>query len=203
MTTGNDRRAELVALTGRRQMSVGRGRATARSPGFPSCLPAEIAPGEIERREPDPVTTPREVVRETRGLLVVDPNPEMLRAVQDALGPIADVDAYRDFRVARARLVSRPPDLLVTNLRLEHYNGLHLVYLTAGTQTRSVVYSTSHDLSLGREAQAIGAFFERWERLPRAVASYLYALLPHRDRRSLTMLDRRSVARGGRRCTDV
>ena len=96
---------------------------------------------------------------------------------------------------------SRPPDLLVTNLRLLAYNGLHLVHMADG-RTRCVVYSNYDDLVLAREVQAAGAFYERSTQLSRALAAYARAILPPRDRRNLTALDRRQTSRGGRRCTD-
>ena len=39
------------------------------------------------------------------------------------------MDVCRDFSTARERLLNQPPDLLVTNVRLHEYNGLHLVHL--------------------------------------------------------------------------
>jgi hypothetical protein len=107
------------------------------------------------------------------------------------------------FQDARPRLLSRRPDLLITNLRLKAYNGLHLVHLAAGTPTRCIVYSTSDDIVLAREAQAAGAFFEHQLRLPLVLQSYVKATLPRYDRRGLTMRDRRTLVRGGRRCSDL
>ena len=93
---------------------------------------------------------------------------------------------------------------MVTNLRLEEYNGLHLVLLAASEGvTRSVVHSDRPDPYLVREAQTIGAFFERTERLLDAIGSYLNFSLPQRDRRSADRYDRRTVFRGGRRAADV
>jgi hypothetical protein len=89
----------------------------------------------------------------------------------------------------------------VTNLRLEAYNGLHLVLLTAGTATRCVAYS-SGDLGLAREVLAAGAFFEQSSRISDALIGYVLGDLPPFDRRRLISLDRRQIPRGGRRCTD-
>lgn len=143
------------------------------------------------------------VAREAKEILLVDSDPKGLRAVQAALRLVADIEAFTDFRDARTRLLDQPPDLLVTNLRLQEYNGLHLVHLAAGTHTRCIVYSTDDDLILGREVQAAGAFFEHPLRLPLVLKSYVNATLPDRDRRDLTMLDRRLAFRGGRRCRDL
>lgn len=192
-----------LSLSNRRwENSADRGPSRARAHNLLRPTTAEAVTSRIERNAPGQVTPPAQVARRVRQILVVDPDPQALHAVQDALQFLAGVEGCADFRAARARLVTRPPDLLITNLRLEQYNGLHLVCLTAGTQTRSIVYSTHHDLVLAREAQNIGAFYERTERLTRALASYVHAALPVRDRRNLIVLDRRSVPRGGRRCSD-
>ena len=58
-------------------------------------------------------------------------------------------------RVCRGpfRLMHGPVGLLVTNLRLGAFNGLHLVYLAAlgATHSRAVVYTEHADGGLGRE----------------------------------------------------
>ena len=83
------------------------------------------------------------MVRGLRDILIVDPDPQALLAAQVAVKSVASVEACSDFRLARARLTSRPPDLLVTNLRLERFNGLHLVHVAAGTATRCIVTRNS------------------------------------------------------------
>ncbi len=151
----------------------------------------------------DEATSPVGVARGVRDILIVDPDPEALLAAQVAVQDFAEVEVCSDFRVARARLVSKPPDLLVTNLRLERFNGLHLVYVAAGSATRCLVYATKHDPVLAREVHSAGAFYERADRLPRVLAAYARAVLPPEDRRSLSVADRRSLPRGGRRCSDT
>jgi DNA-binding NtrC family response regulator len=110
-----------------------------------------------------------------------------------------------DFPRARKTLLSEePPALLVTNLRLGAYNGLHLVFLakTSRAGTASIVYAEPMDLGLAREAQRIGAFVESKARVVHALKSYLTAVLPPRDRRSPDSFDRRRTFRGGRRAAD-
>ena len=86
----------------------------------------------------------------------------------------------------------------------EEYNGLHLVLLaTSEGVTRSLVHTDRPDPYLVREAQAIGAFFERTERLLHAVVGYLHFDLPQRDRRNSDRYDRRTAFRGGRRAADI
>ena len=146
---------------------------------------------------------PSRTTRATKGILLVEPDPIGARAAQAALRFMADVETCTEFRAARTRLLRQPPDLLITNLRLRAYNGLHLVHLAAGTHTRCIVYSTYDDPVLAREVQATGAFFEHSSRLPLVLHSYVNAALPQRDRRDLTSLDRRLAFRGGRRSSDV
>lgn len=164
---------------------------------------SRIAAKRAESQHPDLGGTPLSVARDVVDVLLVDPDPDGLGAVQAALGQIADVEACSEFRAARARLMAKPPDLLVTNLRLAAYNGLHLVHLAAGTHTRCIAYAIYDDLVLAREVQAAGAFYERAKRLPLTLPSYVNALLPRHDRRNPTVLDRRLNFRGGRRCADV
>ena len=199
METGDRRYREFVALVTDRQSGSARVPSAAR-PAAKRAL--RIATGivakQIEQQETDRVPAPANVAR---AVLLVEPDAGGLFAAQNALRSVADVEACSDFQAARARLVAKPPDLLVTNLRLHAYNGLHLVHLAAGS-TRCIVYASYDDLVLAREVQAAGAFYERSWRLPRALAAYAQAVLPPCDRRSPTVLDRRQIVRGGRRCTD-
>jgi DNA-binding NtrC family response regulator len=141
------------------------------------------------------------LARGLKTVLVVDPDPRLRRAALEALRSVAVVEVYSDFRAARARLLAKRPDLLVTNIRLDTHNGLHLVHL-APEHTLCVVYGTNEDLPLAREAQAAGAFFVRPPCLADALQSYVIAELPSRDRRDPTVVDRRKAFRGGRRCID-
>jgi PleD family two-component response regulator len=135
-------------------------------------------------------------------ILVVDPNAGYLSDAQRVLQLLGDVEICSEFSVARTRLSNRPPDLLITNLRLQEYNGLHLVHL-AKPQTRCIVYSTHEDPVLAREAQEAGAFYEQPMRLARALAGYVHGALPPYDRRSPSLVDRRRFPRGGRRSADL
>jgi DNA-binding NtrC family response regulator len=137
-------------------------------------------------------------------LLLVDPDAARRVRLSDAVRSLAHVDGRADFPTARARLFAQPYDWLVTNVRLQAFNGLHLVHLAASNElpTRSLVYGERYDLALAREAQRIGAFYESLECLDRALTAYLKGTLPERDRRDLAQRDRRLLFRGGRRCTD-
>jgi hypothetical protein len=192
----SDRRyQELLESIGNRHAGREPVRRTAPTPA-PS-----IATGSGDQQADFP-KTPASVTGAVKEILLVDPEVGRLRAARSALSLVADVVACSDFRAARAQLLSRAPDLLVTNLRLQAYNGLHLVHLTEGTHTRCVVYGTYDDRVLAQEVQAAGAFYEHSMRLPRALASYVNAALPAHDRRDPGRLDRRRALRGGRRCTE-
>jgi hypothetical protein len=137
-------------------------------------------------------------------VLLVDPRADvMLAPIRDALKGVAQVEPCADFRNARTRLLTDPPNVLVTNLRLQAYNGLHLVLLCAEISTRCLVYAVPDDLILAREAQRLGAFYERSSRLPFALPAFVKVTLPESDRRNVALLDRRFAFRGGRRGTDV
>ena len=179
-------------------VSIGRGNGS-----FARPTSARMDSSRIELHDGHAAASPSRVDRELRDVLIVDPDPWTLLVAQRAVQSIAEVETCSEFRVARARIAARPPDLLVTNLRLERFNGLHLVYLTTGTPTRSIVYATHYDVVLAQEALAAGAFYERADRLPRVLSSYVQTMLPPRDRRSLSVFDRRTTARGGRRCIDA
>jgi len=150
----------------------------------------------------DFMTSLTNAVPELKDVVFVDSDPVVRYAVQYAIRLVADVEVCSEFSYARARVLAKPPDLLVTNLRLEAYNGLHLVYLAAGTPTRCVVYATEDDLVLARAVQAAGAFYERSTQLPLILPSYVNATLPRWDRRDPAMRDRLRPFSGGRRCTD-
>src|SRR5262245_63749311 len=121
-------------------------------------------------------------------VLVVEPNVGRRMALQRALSPIAEVAACADFVTARQHVRKASPDLLITNLRLETYNGLHLV-AHAVPPTRAVVYMDPPDPGLLRVAQAAGAFVEAPQRLVAAAVSYVGAGLPPQDRRAVNVSD--------------
>ena len=139
----------------------------------------------------------------TRRILLVEPDAARRKTCSLILGGVATVDAHADFSSARLSLLLTPYDLLVTQLRLGPYNGLHLVYLARRLMIRSVVYAVSTDLTLARESQSAGAFYETAEHLPAVLPNYIEHALPSIDRRNPGGSDRRGILRGGRRVTDV
>lgn len=138
-------------------------------------------------------------------VLVAEPDPAIIQTIQRVCAEVAQVTACPHFEGARSHLIATPPDVLVTNLRLDEYNGLHLVLLlaNAGAPTRCLVHTDKPDLYLAREIQSAGAFFEHTNRLPQTLLSYIRARLPSSDRRDPGRYDRRSLSRGGRRAADM
>jgi len=155
---------------------------------------------QLWHRDPDPAPMRASADPAAKEILLVDPEVGGVGAVEAVLQLAGDVQICTNFQSARARLLQRPPDLLITNLRLEAYNGLHLVLLAARTRTRCIVFSTHDDIGLAREVQAAGAFFELSDRLPQVLESYVNATLPQHDRRDIAKVGQ--PLRGGRRCTD-
>jgi DNA-binding NtrC family response regulator len=137
--------------------------------------------------------------------LVVDPDPVFV----SQLAPIITSSGYRcipvtEFAAARLELYMRSPDVLLTNVRLGAFNGIHLAYLAKINRpaTRVMVYG-ENDHVLAGEIQKAGAFYERVEFVPYALTSFLAGVLPARDRRDVIASDRRHIFRGGRRTTDL
>jgi hypothetical protein len=138
-------------------------------------------------------------------LLLVEPDAAVSHWLRPTFDRVAKATICGDFLSARSQLLSAAPDILVTNLRLGEYNGLHLVLLATSDRgvTRSVVYNDRPDPYLVREAQNLGGFFERTARLPYALPGYVHFALPNKDRREVSRYDRRGAFRGGRRSADV
>jgi DNA-binding response OmpR family regulator len=71
------------------------------------------------------------------------------------------VTVTTNFAAAKQRVLTRPPDLLVTELRLGAFNGVHLVL--AGRSVRrdlaAVVLGGAEDGKLREDAEAAGAMF--------------------------------------------
>jgi DNA-binding NtrC family response regulator len=125
------------------------------------------------------------------------------------LAPIVTASGLRviplsDFAAARHELYSHRPDVLVANVRLGAFNGIHLAYLAKinNPKTRVMIYGHD-DRILAGDAQSAGAFYERRDFVRYGLASFLRAALPARDRRDASVSDRRQLFRGGRRTTDL
>ena len=137
--------------------------------------------------------------------LVVDLDPIF---VSD-LAPIVTASGFRvlplsDFAAARHELYACRPEVLVANLRLGAFNGIHLAYLAKINKpdTRAMIYG-DEDRLLAGEVQSAGAFWVRTSLVRFALGAFLHAALPVRDRRDVNVVDRRLLYRGGRRTTDL
>jgi DNA-binding NarL/FixJ family response regulator len=138
-------------------------------------------------------------------VLLVEPETAFRLQMRNAVDTMAVIDAETGVPTARQRLLGAQYHWLVTNIRLQAYNGLHLAYL-ARMSTRPIrilVYGEDDDLLLAREAQELGAFYESRKSVASSLAGYLTSLLPATDRRNAAVQDRRSMYRGGRRSGDV
>lgn len=120
--------------------------------------------------------------RPIENVLVVDPTFELQKTVQNVLRSLATVHSCSKFEDARDLLISNPPDLLVTSVRLQAHNGIHLVCLAArDPRTRSIVHLTAEDFGLAGEAEAAGALVVREPWLVVAIESLVLATLRRRD----------------------
>ena len=203
MNITNRRHQEFTVLTGNRRRETDRLARTypgLRTPNGPSPVPAVAKP--VEPLGGDFVARRTPVAQAAKEILLVDPNVHSSNEALSVLRMLADVEVCRDFGAARDRLLHQPPDILITNVRLQEYNGLHLVHLST-PHTRCIVYSAHDDLVLAREVQAAGAFYERSMRLSRSLTGYVYGSLPTHDRRDVATIDRRHFPRGGRRSSDL
>jgi len=137
-------------------------------------------------------------------VLVVETDPVFESHLQQAVSDVADIRCVSQFAAACSVLQQGAVDLLVTNVRLGAFNGLHLVYLAqcVARGTRAVVYTEWLDTGLGRDVQREGAFYETRPCLPHTLTSYVDAILPPMDGRTLAVHDRRQTFRGGRRSAD-
>lgn len=159
--------------------------------------PLDDAPSRRLTRSPEPQRTRVSV-------LIVEPDVRVGLKLRDACAAAAEATLCTDFESARSELEKHQPTVLVTNIRLEAYNGLHLVLLsqTTGSAARCVVHTDRPDFLLVAEALAMGAFFERTERLVYSILGYIWGALPPADRRDPKRVDRRTAFRGGRRASD-
>ena len=140
----------------------------------------------------------------TNRILIVEPQTILRLQLERVAEKIGAVDTETGMPNARHRLSTTSYSWLVTNMRLDAYNGLHLAYLARMWQApiKVLVYGDREDLLLAREAQQLG-FFESRLSITHTLHGYLTGLLPPTDRRDATNRDRRGLFRGGRRSSDT
>ena len=138
-------------------------------------------------------------------VLIVEPETILRLQLRNVAADIAAIDVEAGMPAARQRVIAMPYDWLITNIRLQAYNGLHLAYLARMSHRpiNILVYGDDSDLLLAREAQGLGAFYESRTSILNSLAGYLASALPPNDRRNAAVRDRRTMFRGGRRSPDV
>jgi DNA-binding NtrC family response regulator len=94
--------------------------------------------------------------------LVVQPNLSELLFVLSTLSSIGfDVTVALSFQDAKRSLSASRPSLLLTDVRLHEYNGLHLIHRmqTLWKFVPAILTSVSNDVVLRDEAERLGATF--------------------------------------------
>lgn len=139
-------------------------------------------------------------------VFIVDPDLDCvsrLAAIAEASG--WSVAAESTFDNARSAICERAPSVVITNMRLGAFNGIHLAYITkqANPNATVVVYSDTEDPVLAREVRSANAVYEQLARLLHSLPLHLGAEPPPQNRRRLATSDRRRRSRGGRRTTDL
>jgi DNA-binding response OmpR family regulator len=102
-------------------------------------------------------------VTQSRRALVVSPSPELAGQVLAWLGRAGFTTVHvQEFLAARAALDSDPPDVLVTEVKLGAYNGLHLaIRLRTRDSKTQVILIGNADPVLEAEAERAGAAYLR------------------------------------------
>ena len=93
-------------------------------------------------------------------VLIVDDEPDVIELLSDTLqGAGYETISATTFEEAKRLLSSpSPPDVLITDVRLGHYNGLQLVVIRPPT-TGAVVVSGYWDRTLDEEARRNGGVY--------------------------------------------
>ena len=100
------------------------------------------------------------IAHDGKQVLVVDDDPAVLRLLKQWLtGAGYAVVACDGFETAKQHLAEIPPDVLLTDVRLGAFNGLHLVILAKEQAPRTVAIAMSafDDPILRRDAALCGA----------------------------------------------
>jgi DNA-binding response OmpR family regulator len=112
--------------------------------------------------QPLPVSVPVPPAPDALSVLVVEPSLEALVVVTTTLTTAGfRVTAAESFVQAKPILLSQPPTILVTAVRLGAYNGLHLVLRAKSVRPEiaALVTSPENDAVLRADAEEMGATF--------------------------------------------
>jgi DNA-binding response OmpR family regulator len=93
-------------------------------------------------------------------VLIVDDEPDVIELLTDTLTAAGfETASAATFEEGKRLLAAPPPpDVLITDVRLGHFNGLQLVVIRPGT-TAAVVVSGFWDRTLEEEARRNGAVY--------------------------------------------
>ena len=103
-----------------------------------------------------------ESVARVRTALIVDDDEQVLRLLRRWLtGMGLQVVTCRSFEEAKSQLLSKVPDVLLTDIRLQGFNGLELVVraLYESPSVSAIVLTGFDDPVLRRDAEALNARF--------------------------------------------
>ena len=108
-------------------------------------------------------------------ILVVEPNRESRTSLHVRGSRYGLVESFANFESARERVMAGGFDYLITNIQLEAFNGLHLVYLSRslGVAATALAYTDVPNDSLAADAHAAGAAYCAFEHVLRALADDL------------------------------
>lgn len=132
-------------------------------------------------------------------VLVVEPDPAVLEAKLEALASAGcETTGVSTFEAAKEKLAGAAPDVLVTNIRLGAYNGLHLVVRSSvdHPDMGAVVLDSVHDKVLEAEAKRQGATYLAEPIQARDLAAAVAAAQPVSKRATVRRWPRKQVARG-------
>lgn len=103
------------------------------------------------------------------------------------------VAVVTDFADARERVTTEPPDLLVTDVRLGPFNGLHLVFAgkSVNPSLAAIVVGGRADLALSFEVERAGATFLLGPPSAGDLVAALRTVLPSANRASAPREERR------------
>ena len=95
----------------------------------------------------------------TLRVLIVDDEPDVVEFLSDTLRAAGYVTASAaTFEEGKRLLATMPPDVLIADVRLGHFNGLQLVVIRPGS-TAAIVVSGFWDRTLEEEARRNGAAY--------------------------------------------
>jgi DNA-binding NtrC family response regulator len=114
----------------------------------------------------------------SKQILLVDDDPAtrsgLAELFRDAGYDCVEAQSYRD---AAAVIQSGRPDLLITDVRLDEFNGLQLV-INRPREMPAIVITGFPDAVLQREAEQSGAIYLQKPVVPRELMTLIERLLP-------------------------